>query len=116
MIHDNLKVDDIDQVCLITALMQSNELESRLPEGEIYRVGVAELGEFLSASHIALNWVVTQTTEDPENWDGVVWFERLSDPSEGSLADRLVELLIDHEADEDNVLAVVIDWLRAEGL
>ena len=116
MILDQNKPDDSDKVCLIGAMMVANDLASRLPEGEVSRIQVAEVGDFYTAALRALNAVAILHRESPDEFDGVVWYERLVDASEGSLADRLVEMLISDLPTKEAVRKVVVGWLTDSGL
>jgi hypothetical protein len=112
MIHSHCAVDKIDVVCLVAALMKANELEERLPEGEVYRVQVGEWGDFYLAAKKTLKLVKQLHREHPGDWDGVVWFELLNDASRGSLADLVVEMMIDTDVTKEDLRLVVIDWLK----
>lgn len=116
MILEQHKVDNVDKVCLISAMTVSNMLPSRVPEGEISRVPVSELGEFYIVAGLSLAFIAMMHRQPIDDWDGVAWFERLSDAGEGSLADRLVEYLIDWSLKEEDVKQIVIGWLKDSDL
>jgi hypothetical protein len=116
MINNQFKSDKADRVGLIAAMMISNELEDRMPEGEISRLPPSDHGEIFTAACKALKFVAKMHREHPTQWDGVVWFELFSKPEKGSLADRLVEMLVSDMPTNENVRLVVIDWLEAVGL
>lgn len=50
MILDQRKADNHDKVCLIAAMMVSNELEDRVAEGEISQVSVDDLEGFFTVA------------------------------------------------------------------
>ncbi|AUM59676.1 hypothetical protein HOS55_gp074 [Pseudomonas phage PMBT3] len=116
MILDQRQADDHDKVCLISAMMVSNELEDRMKEGEISRVVVSGLGEFYTIAELALGFIAVMHRQLPDDWDGVVWYERFIDASEGSLADRLVDYLVSWDLVEEDVRQLVIAWLRDSDL
>lgn len=116
MINNQFKVDTNDMVCLISAMMVSNELEGRVPEGEISRVPVSDNGEFYTAAKRALKLISKMHREHPDQWDGVVWYELLSVADQGSLADRLVDLLVSDMPTKELIRRVVTEWLDAVGI
>ena len=116
MIFNQRKRDKADMVHLIAAMLISNELESRMPEGEISRVSVGESGQIFSAAKKALGFIAKMHRQDWDDWDGVVWYERFTDASEGSLADRLITMLVAEHPTKVSVLPVVIDWLKESDL
>lgn len=119
MIENQNKVDDADRVYLIGAMCLANERENAVPGGEIARVGVIEVGRFFGAAQSALTYVECLHRQHEDDWDGVVWLEHLSDASAGSLADRLVALVVEEDErtpTSDQVRAVVIGWLSDSGL
>lgn len=116
MILDQRKADNHDKVCLIAAMMVSNELEDRVAEGEISRVPVSDLGEFYTIAEMALGFIAVMHRQLPDDWDGVVWYERFIAAEEGSLADRLVEYLSAWDLKEDDVQQIVIRWLEVSDL
>lgn len=116
MILDQRKADNHDKVCLIAAMMVSNELEDRMAEGEISRVPVSNLGEFYTIAEMALGFIAVMHRQLPDDWDGVVWYERFIAAEEGSLADRLVDYLMAWDLKEDDVQQIVIRWLEVSDL
>lgn len=116
MILDQRKVDNHDRVCLIAAMMVTNELEDRMTEGEISRVVVSGLGEFYTIAEMALGFIAKMHRQLPDDWDGVVWYERFIAADEGSLADRLVDYLVAWDLKEDDVQQIVIRWLEVSDL
>lgn len=118
MIENQNKVDDADRVYLIGAMCLANERENAIPEGEIARVGVTEVGRFFGAAQFALTYVECLHRQHEDDWDGVAWYEHLCDASAGTLADRLVGLVqrLDEAPTSDEVRVVVIEWLNAAGL
>lgn len=112
MILNQRNVDNVDKVQLIAAMMAANIAEDRLPEGEIARVDGATTGEFFNVVWLALKLIADMHRQSPDDWDGVVWFELLEDSRRGSLADRLVEFIIDNDPKLDEVRPVVIEWLK----
>ena len=116
MIFNQRKRDKADMVHLISAMMVSNELEGRVPPGEISRISVSETGEFFTAAKTALKLIAKMHRQEPDDWDGVVWYERLNDASEGSLADRLVDMLVSEPPAKQYLLEVVIAWLKESDL
>lgn len=116
MIFNQRKRDKSDMVQLIAAMMVNNNLEELVPEGEISRIIVGESGEMFTAAKRALNMIAKMHRETPDDWDGVVWYELLSDASKGSLADLLVGMLVAEHPTKQCVYPVVIDWLKAVGI
>lgn len=116
MILDQFKSDNHDKVTLIGAMCVSNELDGRVPEGEISRVKVGNVGDFYPAAMYALKLIAKMHRQDPADWDGVVWYERFADASEGSLADRLVDMLVSSDPTKEEVRSIVIDWLKESDL
>ena len=116
MILSQRSVDAVDKVQLVTSMMAANVNPDRLPEGEIMRVTVPEFGEFGYLAEVALELVAAMHRQSEEDFDGVVWFERLEDGSRGSLADRLVEFCMDYEVAAEQVRPVVIEWLNSRNL
>ncbi|QBJ04502.1 hypothetical protein HOV23_gp071 [Pseudomonas phage Lana] len=116
MIHNQCKVDDIDKVILITALSACNEMEDRLPEGEVFRVDVGEIGLFYPAAMKALEFVAQMHRQAPDDFDGAAWLDRLESTARGSLADMLVEILLEYPCSEEVIREVVIVWLKESGL
>ena len=118
MIENQNKVDDTDRVYLIGAMCLANEREDAIPEGEIARVGVVEVGQFFATAQSALEHVATFHREPPEEWDGVVWYELICSAEEGSLADRLVALIqhLDRAPTPPEVREEVMLWLTSYGL
>lgn len=41
-------------------------------------------------AHTAVSVIAEMAPDDPENWDGVLWYERFTDEGEGSLAQALL--------------------------
>lgn len=116
MILNQRKVDNADKVQLIAAMMVANGNPTRMPEGEIARVSVPEIGEFFNVVEIALGLIAEMHRQSEDDWDGVVWFELFEDNTHRSLADALVEFIIDHDPKIDEVRPVVIDWLNSNTL
>jgi hypothetical protein len=116
MILNQFKVDTNDIVALVSAMMVSNELEELVQEGEISRTPQSDNGEFYIAAKRALKLISKMHREHPEDWDGVVWYELLSQAGKGSLADRLVDLLVTDMPAKEEVRLVVIGWLKAVGI
>lgn len=116
MIFNQRKRDKADMVHLISAMVVSNELPGRVPPGEISRVSVGESGQIFSAAKKALDFIAKMHRQDWDDWDGVVWYERFTDASQGSLADRLVDMLVSEHPTKISVLPVVIDWLKESDL
>lgn len=116
MILTQRKVDNVDKVQLITSMMAANYAEDRMPEGELARVSVPEFGEFAPLAEIALVLIAQMHRQSEDDWDGVVWFERFENNGRDSLADRLVEFIVENDPTEEEIREVVIAWLKAEGL
>lgn len=116
MILSQFEVDNADRVCLVAAMMVSNELEGRVPEGEVSRVSVPELGDFGLVTDLATDFIAKMHRESPDDWDGVVWYELFCQAGEGSLADRLVEYLIDWDVKPEDIRQIVVSWLKDIGI
>ena len=116
MILNPRTIDNVDKVQLIAAMMTANTAEDRLPEGEIARVTGSETGEFYNTAFLALKVVADMHRQSEDDFDGVVWFERFENFSRDSLADRLVEFIIDNDPKYEEIRPVVIAWLQDEGL
>lgn len=114
MIQNIHKVDDIDQVMLISAMMVANGF--RAPNGEGFRVPVGELGEFLTVATTALMCIAILHRVQPDDWDGVLWYEFFADASEGSIADTLVDLVAKTTPTAEEIRSAVIGWLKAAEL
>lgn len=114
------KVDKADVAWLVAAMVKANEEEYGLPEGECARVDVPDIGVFIDIACDAMTLVQRMHRQDDANWDGVVWFERLNDEGEGSLADRLVSLAIGTSEEDpphpDMLRRLVVKWLVDKGL
>lgn len=116
MILSQRKVDNADKVQLITSMSVANVNPTRMPEGEIARVSVPETGEFFNVAEIALGLIAEMHRQSEDDWDGVVWFEMFEASASESLADALVEFIIDHDPKIEEVRPVVIAWLDSNNL
>lgn len=115
MILNQYKVDDSDRVMLIAAMLAANENEN-VPEDEIYRVSVSEVGLFFKAAQQALAQIVADHVETPTEWDGVVWHELFEASDDGSLADLLVGAIADkgeQKLTPEEIRHIVVAWLKA---
>lgn len=113
------RIDDADRVYLMGAMCIANEREDALPEGEIGRVGITEVGRFFAVAQHALACIEKLHREDEDDWDGVVWYELLCSAEADSLADRLVYLIYRSGEDvpsQKEVRSTVIGWLRRIGI
>lgn len=111
MILNQHGVDNVDKVQLITAMMAANVAEDRLPEGEIARISGHDTGDFGVIADTALGLIAVMHRQSADDFDGVVWFERFENSERGSLADVLVEFLVDFAIAEDDVRESVVEWL-----
>ena len=116
MFINQRKIDDADVVQLISSMMTANVDPDRLPEGEIARVSVPAIGEFYSVAVLALGLIRDMHRQSEDDYDGVVWFERFECSRHGSLADALVEFIIENDPKIEEVRPVVIAWLDSNNL
>jgi len=116
MILNEREVDKADLVCLTAAMVVCNEKPDLVPEGDVMRVPVPELGDFGLAAELALEYIVTMHRESPDDWDGLVWYELLSLADKDSLADRLVEHLTTWDLKAEDIRQIVVVWLKEIGI
>jgi hypothetical protein len=116
MILTQRKIDNVDVVTLIGAMLAANVAEDRLPEGEIARISAPETGAFYPVTTAALRLIAEMHRQSEDDWDGVVWMERFENTNRGSLADTLVEFLIDHDPKVEEVRPVIVAWLQDRSL
>lgn len=102
MILTNDRCKDLEDVgVLFHAILRYGEANEEQLDRSIASVGYAVL---LNNAELAATTIAAHHEAEGEDWDGVVWYERLADTGSGSLAEALY-------SDEVNVLSTVADWL-----
>lgn len=104
MILTNERIKDSEDVgVLFHALIRCVEASEAELDRSLVAVGYGRLLDLAdnAAEHLALHSV-----DEGDNWDGTVWFERLEDISDQSLAADLLNSGAD-------VTTVVQNWLRS---
>lgn len=107
MILQNNRTKDAEDVgVLFRAIISYAELNAELMDRNL--IGVS-YGKLLELTQKAAEEIALLHEDEGELWDGVVWYERLADFSEDSLAAALFAL------DYPDVTAIVVKWLLCFG-
>lgn len=102
MIYTNDRIKDSEDVgVLFHAIIRYAEANEELLDRSVVSVGY---GMLLELANKAAAEVALQHVDEVDDWDGSVWFERLEDISEQSLAKALFE-------PDPDVTTVVKSWL-----
>jgi len=106
MILNNERSTDAEDVgVLLHAIFNYAQANEERLDRSLVAVGYATL---LGLAQSAAEEVASMHSQEGDDWDGVAWFERLSDTGEGSLA---AALFIN---DDPDVEEIVSKWLAQE--
>jgi len=107
MILENDRSKDAEDVgVLLHAIFSYAEANEERLDRSLVAVGYAKL---LKLAESAAEKVASLHDDEGDDWDGVVWYERLADLGEDSLAAGLFA------TDDPDVTAVVVKWLLSFG-
>ncbi|MPQ69454.1 hypothetical protein [Pseudomonas sp. MWU12-2323] len=98
--------DPYDVGLLFHSIIRYGEANEERLDCSVVAVGYDRL---LADADRAAEEIAAQHRDEGDEWDGAVWFERLEDIAEGSLAAALY-------TDEADVPSIVGQWLAALGL
>ncbi|NMX83705.1 hypothetical protein HBO10_29810 [Pseudomonas sp. WS 5503] len=102
MISTNDRSKDIEDVAVLNhALIRYVEANQERTDESLVCVGYARI---LTLADQAAAEIALQSTDQGDDWDGTLWFERIESIDEDSLAAALL-------ADGADVKSVVRDWL-----
>lgn len=107
MILKNDRNTDLEDVgALLQAVFNYAEAQSEVLDRSLVRVGY---GNLVDIAHEAAEKLALLHDDEQDLWDGVVWFERLADFGDDSLAAGLFA------TDDPDVTTLVVKWLLSFG-
>lgn len=102
MISTNDRSKDIEDFAVLNhALIRYVEANEERTDESLVCVGYVRI---LTLADQAATEIALQSTDQGEDWDGTLWFERIEDIEEGSLAAALL-------SSGSDVKSVVREWL-----